>query len=119
MNIANRYNEYNSYLYENPWDPRYFNYENLSDPLFGTSNVLYGNQITSAGQFNTYGTNNSRFNRFTDSYIIKSEVSSQINQHHFIKAGINAQFDEIFFESISLSPLSQQGVPFQKELRKT
>lgn len=110
VNIANRYNEYNSYLYEDPWDPRYFNYENLSDPLFGTSNLLYGNQITSAGQFNTYGTNNSRFNRFTDSYIIKSEISSQINQNHFIKAGVNVQFDEIFFESISLSPLSQQGV---------
>ena len=89
---------------------RYFNYENLSNPLFGTSNVLYGNQITSAGQFNTYGTNNSRFNRFTDSYIAKAELSSQINEHHFIKAGVSAQFDEIFLESISLSPLSQQGV---------
>ncbi|RNC85782.1 MAG: TonB-dependent receptor [Balneola sp.] len=112
VNIANRYNEFNSYLYEDPWDPRYFNYDNLSDPLFGTPNILYGNQIPNAGQFATYGTNNSRFFRSTNSYIAKAELSSQLNNHHFIKAGVSAQFDEIKFESVSLIPLIDEGVNF-------
>ena len=60
INVANRYNAYKSYLYEDPWDPRYFNYDNISDPLFGTDNLLYGDQIVNAGQFNTYGTSNNR-----------------------------------------------------------
>lgn len=110
VNLANRYNEYEFYLFDDPWDPRYFNYDDVSDPLFGTTNFLYGNQITNAGQFNTYGTNNSRFNRYTNSYIAKAELSSQINDHHFIKTGVSAQFDEIYYSSVSLSPLNQEGV---------
>ena len=115
INLATRYNAYNNYLYEDPWDPRYFNYDNLSDPLFGTPNVEYGNQISSAGQFNTYGTNNSYFFRSTSSYIGKVEFSSQVSDQHFIKAGLNAQFDEIYFESISFAPLTQEGVSLHED----
>ena len=110
LNVANRYNAYSSRLYDDPWDLRYFNYDNLSDPLFGTSNLLYGNQIPNAGQFNTYGTNNNRFFRSTSSWIGKFELSSQLNDHHFVKAGASAQFDLVRFESVSLAPLSQQGI---------
>lgn len=112
INVASRYNEFQSYLYEDAWDPRYFNYDNLSDPLFGTPNILYGNQIPNAGEFATYGTNNSRFFRSTNSYIAKAEVSSQISENHFIKAGLSAQFDEIKFESLGLTPLVDEGVDF-------
>lgn len=104
-NIATRYNEFQSYLYKDPWDPRYFNYDNLSNPLFGTPNILYGNQIADAGQFGTYGTNNNRFFRSTNTTIAKVEVTSQISDHHFIKAGISSQFDQIKFENVSLIPL--------------
>ncbi len=110
INVANRFNQFKSRLYEDPWDPRYFNYDNLSDDLFGTSNVLYGNQITQAGQFNTFNTNNSRFSRSTNTYIGKIEVSSQVNEFHFIKAGLSAQFDEIKFSSLGLAPLDQEGI---------
>lgn len=110
FNVANRFNAFESYLYEDPWDPRYFNYDNLSNELFGTPNLAGGNQIPNAGQFNTYNTNNSRFFRSTNTFIAKAEVSSQVSEHHFIKAGINAQFDEIRFESIGLAPLSQEGI---------
>lgn len=111
-NIANRYNAYQSYLYEDPWDPRYFNYDNLSNPVFGTSNVLYGLQPNQNGQFAAYGTNNSRFERSTNTYIGKVEISSQLNEHHLVKAGLNGQFDEIFYKSVSLAPLTQEGVSF-------
>ncbi len=112
VNVANRYNGYENYLYDNPWDPRYFNYDNLSDPLLGTSNIENGNQIPDAGQFNTFNTNNSRFSRSTSTYIGKVEISSQINEFHFIKAGLSAQFDEIKFNSVSLSPLIEDGIDF-------
>lgn len=105
INIANRYNKFQSRLFEDAWDPRYFNYDNLSDPLFGTPNILYGNQIPDAGQFATYGTNNNRFFRSTNTYVAKAEISTQLNDHHYIKAGLNMQFDEIKFESVSLIPL--------------
>jgi len=113
VNLASRYNEFQSYLYEDAWDPRYFNYDNLSNPLFGTPNPLYGIQIPDAGQFGEYGTNNSRFFRSTSSYIAKAEISTQLNDHHFIKAGLNAQIDEIKFESVSLIPL----IPGSNEVR--
>lgn len=112
VNVANRYNEFRNYLYEDPWDPRYFNYDNLSNPLFGTPNIEFGNQIPNAGQFATYGTNNNRFFRSTDTYIAKAEISSQLNDNHFIKAGISAQFDEIQFENVGLSPLVDDGISF-------
>ncbi len=97
LNAANRYNEQKSYLYENPWDPRYFNYENISK---------YGLDIPGSGQFSTYGNDTGRFERSTNTYIIKGEISSQLNEHHYIKAGANVQLDEVNFESISLVPLS-------------
>lgn len=110
LNLANRYNSFTSRLFDDPWDPRYFNYENLSNPLFGTDNVLYGNQIPNAGQFSTYGTNNSRFFRSTNTWIAKVEVSSQITERHFLKAGFAAQYDELTYHSYSLVPLTQEGV---------
>ncbi len=110
VNFANRYNGYQSYAFKDPWDPRYFNYDNLSDPLFGTPNFLYGNQVNQNGQFATYGTNNNRFSRSTNTYIAKIDVSTQFNEHHFIKAGLSSQFDEVKFENLTLSPLTQDGI---------
>jgi outer membrane receptor protein involved in Fe transport len=111
-NVANRYNGFESYLYEDPWDPRYFNYDNLSNEVFGTGNVLYGLQPNQNGQFSAYGTSNGRFSRSTNTVIAKIELSSQVNDHHFIKTGVSAQFDEIKFENVSLVPLTQSGVSF-------
>jgi len=110
VNVANRFNQFKNRLYKDPWDPRYFNYDNLSNDLFGTSNFLYGNQITQNGQFNTFNTSNNRFSRSTNTYIAKVEISSQVNEYHFVKAGVNAQFDEIKFSSLGLAPLDQEGI---------
>lgn len=97
FNLANRYNEEQSYLYKDAFDPRYFNYDNISRFNLG---------IPGNGEFNFYGTNNSRFFRSTNTYIAKAEISSQLNENHFIKAGLNAQFDKLEFESVNLVPLA-------------
>lgn len=96
LNVANRYNQQENYLYEDPWDPRYFNSENISK---------YDLVIPGGGEFNQYGTHTDRFFRYTDTYIVKGELSSQLTDHHFIKAGVNLQLDKVGFESISLVPL--------------
>lgn len=95
-NIANRYNAFNSYTFEDPWDPRYFNFDNVS---------RFGLDITNNGQFNTYGTDNNRFFRSTNTYIGKVEISSQVSSNHYLKAGVSAQFDKIKYENINLTPI--------------
>ena len=112
VNVANRYNSYESYVYDDPWDPRYFNYANLSDAVFGNANALYGITPNQDGQFAAYGTDNNRFFRSTNTYIGKIEVSSQVHDNHFIKAGVNVQVDELKYENVDLAPLDEDGVLF-------
>lgn len=111
INVANRFNGFKSQLYDDPWDPRYFNYVNLSNNLFGTvSETGIGNSITQDGEFNTINTNNSRFSRSTNSYLFKAGISSQVNEHHLVKAGISFQFDELKFQNYVLAPLDGADV---------
>ncbi len=90
FNVANRFNEQKNYLYENPWDPRYA--QTVGVPQ--------------TGEFSFEGIDVSRFERSTDTYIFKGEISSQLNEHHYIKAGANVQLDKVNYEDINLIPLS-------------
>lgn len=105
VNLANRYNEQKNYLYDDPWDARYFNFDRVAD--FYPPGQL---SVPGAAQFSFYGTDNNRFFRSTDTFIGKAEISSQINQNHFVKAGINLQFDEVSFESISMGPFTDPSI---------
>lgn len=105
VNVANRYNKQKNYLYENPWDARYFNYDRLTD--FYT---LSESSVAGPGEFSFYGTDNSRFERSTNTIIAKAEISSQINDNHYVKAGLNMQLDEVSFESISLVPFTDPSI---------
>lgn len=105
VNLANRYNEQKNYLYENPWDARYFNYDRLTD-FYGPGE----NSNPGSAQFSFYGTDNNRFFRSTDTFIGKAEISSQVNSNHYVKAGVNFQFDEVSFENISLVPFTDPSI---------
>ncbi len=105
VNLANRYNEQKSYLYEDPWDPRYFNFDRVSDFYSPGERSIPG-----AAQFSFYGTDNNRFFRSTDTFIGKAEISSQVSENHYVKAGINLQFDEVSFENISLVPFTDPSI---------
>lgn len=104
LNLANRFNDFESYLYKDTYDPRYFNYENIAPSPGG-----FGMGVPSNGEFSYYGTNNSRFFRSTNTIIAKAEVSSQINEYNFIKAGFNAQSDVVKFDALTLTPLDDVG----------
>jgi len=116
FNLANRFNKTKSYLYADAFDPRYFDQEVLSD-YFNQfqdpeiTSLLGGapSAIFSPGgfQFNTRGTNTSRFFRSTNTFIAKGEISSQVTDRHFIKAGLNLQADIIDLESLNLQQLDE------------
>ncbi|MEX0721898.1 MAG: TonB-dependent receptor [Balneolaceae bacterium] len=112
INAANRFNEYKSYLYEDPYDPRYFNFDKIAPSPEG-----YGLGVPDNGEFSYYGTNNNRFFRSTNTFIGKAELSSQINDFHYIKTGVNVQVDEVKFDNINLVPLnSAEGVSLPDDI---
>lgn len=104
INNALTKNSFDSYLYEDPFDPRYFNYQNLAQ--------LEQFNISNPGQpyqFDEVGTDNSLFERSTTSYINKIEISNQVNDQHFVKAGVSVQADVVDLENINLQPLGNGG----------
>lgn len=96
FNGAYRYNSFERYMYEDPYDPRYLQLPPNS----------------AAFQFDTFGnSSNSLFYRSTGTYILKGEISSQLNSIHLVKAGINFQYDVIDYQNINLQPINEgQGI---------
>ncbi len=96
VNAAVKSNRYKNYQYADPFDPRYFNYDDISK---------YGGISSRNYQFNQLGTNNSRFKRRTRSLILKGQIASQVTDQHFVKAGIELEADQLDYENINLQPL--------------
>lgn len=99
---AYKYNDFVSRLYEDPYDSRYVHPDSQNVPGF---------------QFYKAGTNLNRFQRNTKSLILKWDLTSQVDKINLAKIGLEAQFDELFYENINLRPATnasgQQIVPFQ------
>lgn len=99
--IAKKYNEYNSALYDNPYDSRYVHADSLTVPGY---------------HFYTAGTNLNRFERNTQSIIAKWDITSQINKYNLVKCGAELQADRVFYENINLvaakNASGQDIVPF-------
>ena len=112
INTASTFNGYKKHLYDNTYDPRYFNYDiisNLED--------LFGDQSPGKPyQFDVLGTDNSIFERYTSSYIAKAELSSQISDRHYVKGGVSFQGDVIFYENINLQPVGNDGVTLPDDI---
>ncbi|TNE71540.1 TonB-dependent receptor [bacterium] len=103
FNAAYRVNTSDSYLFKDPYDPRFFNYQNIE--VFDIQNP------GQAYQYNQVNSSNNIFSRGTESVIAKVELSSQLNKQHFIKAGVEYQMDNVRFENINLQPLDAgQGI---------
>ena len=94
FNIATFYREARSKLFEDFQDPRY------NDFLINPPDTVE----VGGGRFLRGGTDLSRFNRSTRSYMAKLDISSQIGQHHLIKAGVLARLDQLDFTAFSLIP---------------
>ncbi|MCX6135820.1 MAG: TonB-dependent receptor [Ignavibacteriales bacterium] len=82
------------YLYENPYDARYV-HPKVSLPVDGFS-------------FLTGGTDLGRFQRSTQTALIKVDLSSQFNPSNLLKIGLEYRHHKVFFESMTLQPIDAQ-----------
>ena len=104
FNLATFYREAESKLYDDIFDPRY------NDFLFNPPDTVE----TGGGRFLRGGTDLSRFNRSTRSYMAKFDLSSQIGKHHLVKAGVLARLDLLDFTSFFLLPaIDETGNPVE------
>lgn len=85
------------YLYENPYDPRYTH-----------SKLLELSKSLSQYSFPVGGSDLSRFHRTTTTKLLKFDLSSQVNNEHFIKIGVEARRHRIFLQDITLLPIQSQ-----------
>ncbi len=103
IKAAHKYNELISRLYDSPTDARYVDQR--------------AQNTSGRDQFATGGTDLARFSRNTKSWIGKFDVTSQFDNRNQLKAGVEAQFDEVFLEDLNLVPAidanGQQITPFQ------
>lgn len=97
-NLATRYNASKFSLYDSPYDPRYLNYDRVGS--FGDA------QGGVAGRFARFGMDNGFFDRSTQSFIAKVEISSQVNKQNFVKAGLELQADIMSYSNFGLQPLN-------------
>lgn len=106
LTFAYKYNQNVYHLYDDPFDPRYVHPDSLNVPGY---------------HYAVAGTDLNRFQRNTRSLIAKWDVTSQVDKHNLAKGGIEAQFDKLFYENITLVPAlnanGQEIVPFVPSIR--
>jgi len=102
LTFAYRYNDLISKLYDNYKDPRYVHSDSLN---------------TASQQFAKAGTNLGWFERNSLSRIAKWDLTSQVTKRHQVKTGLEFQFDEVFYNDITLIPKvdenNKQVEPFE------
>ncbi len=77
LSLSNSYKQFESYVYEDPFDDRY-----LPNDYAGirASNVV--------SNFRIGGTDNGRYERETDTYIAKFDLTSQVDNQNQVKMGV-------------------------------
>jgi outer membrane receptor protein involved in Fe transport len=99
LTYAFKYNDLVSKLYDDYNDPRYVSQDLLD----------VGSQ-----QFAKAGTNLSRFERESQSNIFKWELTSQFTKRHQVKAGLEFQYDRVYYSNIYLIPkLDSLGIQIE------
>lgn len=102
LTLAYKYNDFTSNLYDDPYDPRYVHPDSLNISGF---------------HFYTAGTDLNRFQRNTESMILKWDLTSQVDKINLAKVGIEFQKDNLFYENINLIAATnengQQIFPFK------
>lgn len=86
------------YLYENPYDTRY-----THPDLANLANSL------STFSYSTGGSDLNRYHRATTTGLVKVDISSQITNEHFIKAGVETRQHELFLDDVTLRPIPTQS----------
>ncbi len=109
INAAMRYNNFGQQLFDDLNDPRYFNFDRIGDRYFDIdgNDVDLSRLTAGPGRFSRIGTNNYVEDRTTQTFILKGDITSQLNDIHQIKAGIEFQQDFIDRDAFSLQPAGE------------
>ena len=112
LDLSYFYNEYQTYVYANPNDPRYTNIALLSEAPQEVPSFLTG------------GTQHTMFRRATGTYGIKMDLTSQVTQVHQVKLGFEFnkynltyanttlyQADSLQDPQVTLNPFAHMYVP--------
>lgn len=86
LGVTRTKTNFDSYLYEDPFDPRYLDntYLGFTDGI-KTSNFRIG------------GTDNARFNRSTETWLGKLDVTTQLTQRNMVKGGLEFRRHDLIF----------------------
>ncbi|HEX8386727.1 MAG TPA: TonB-dependent receptor [Rubricoccaceae bacterium] len=87
VGLTNNYSRFENYLFADPLDARY------------RDNDLFGQRAPSlfTSDFALGGTDNGRFQRTTNTWLAKVDVSSQVHPAHLLKTGIEARRHDLFY----------------------
>ncbi|MGH7600641.1 MAG: TonB-dependent receptor, partial [bacterium] len=88
LNLRQNYYDYKDYIYEDVFDPRYI------DAGLPRSDEAY-----EFGTAVVQGVNFGRFKQQTDSYVLKTAVTSQVTREHLVKLGAEFQYSTVKFGS--------------------
>ena len=106
LSFSSIYNKEKSFVYEDPFDPRYRDPDLL---LTVSDNAFY-----------TGGTDPWHSRRSTQTYVGKFDITSQITKIHQLRAGVEVRLHELQFEAFKLIPArNENGIeiqPFQPAL---
>ena len=89
------YKRFQHYLYKDPHDPRY-----IHPKLLITDD---------SWSFYTGGTDLNQTDRYTLTYLGKLDLSSQVNEHNLLKAGVEYRTHKLYYDSYNLLPVSSQS----------
>jgi len=87
--FSNTFSEYYHYVYEDPFDQRYYYYAgNLQD-----LNPTYTTNIS--------GVKTEHFRRWTNTNTFQTKLAWQLNKTHYLVGGLNVNFHEVNYESFN------------------
>ncbi|MDX1420462.1 MAG: TonB-dependent receptor [Rubricoccaceae bacterium] len=86
VGLTNNRAVFENFLFEDPLDERY------RDPAF----IGFRDQATASG-FAIGGTDNGRFERTTDTWLAKVDLSSQVNSFNLVKTGVEVRYHTLDF----------------------
>ena len=117
LDVATFFRKNRSRLFEDPFDARYNDFD-LAPPdsvEFRPGEFL--TVETGGGRYARGGTNLSRFERSTRTYLFKGDLSSQVSRNHLLKTGLQVRIDRLDLTGFTLIPAvdetGQRIEPFQ------
>ncbi len=114
LNVANYYKDFQRSAFDSPLDSLYNTPFLASTPdsvrAFPDSS-LFISVPSGNGRFLRGGVDLGRFRRNTTSYLVKGDITSQVQEHHLAKTGFELRFDDLYLQGYDLIPgLSENGL---------